>query len=194
MLGAELASLNETETRIQTIDTELEELLENLDEEDKQDSCINEEGSAWVSSEIKKRAKNISVQDATSFEQILLKANDLFSEQKQLKKTLKNQAVDLENLTKETIEGLSIKECKDLLGIKWINPLFENLEKIPHDVVAEFISKIQKLADKYSATYSDVCDEIKQAETDLVSMIDQLTGDEFDMAGLAEFKKLLGGE
>lgn len=47
------------------------------------------------------------------------------------------------------------------------------------------------LNDKYSTTYSDVCEQIEQAEAKLGNMLGQLTGNEFDMAGIAELKTLL---
>ena len=37
-------------------------------------------------------------------------------------------------------------------------------------------------------------DEIKNVENELANMIDELTGDEFDMKGLSELKSLLSGE
>ena len=39
-----------------------------------------------------------------------------------------------------------------------------------------------------------VCEQIEQAEAELGNMLGQLTGNEFDMAGIAELKTLLGGE
>lgn len=37
-------------------------------------------------------------------------------------------------------------------------------------------------------------DQDKETEGSLSVLIDQLTGSEFDLQGLSEFKKLLGGE
>lgn len=39
----------------------------------------------------------------------------------------------------------------------------------------------------------DLSDKIESSEKELCSMLDDLTGDEFDIKGLQEFKKLLGG-
>lgn len=60
--------------------------------------------------------------------------------------------------------------------------------------VDELIASVNALNDKYSTTYSDVCEQIEQAEAELGNMLDQLTGNEFDMAGIAELKTLLGGK
>ena len=45
---------------------------------------------------------------------------------------------------------------------------------------------------KYTVTYLDTQNEIKSLEKELSNMIDMLTGNDFDMQGLAEFKALLG--
>lgn len=39
----------------------------------------------------------------------------------------------------------------------------------------------------------DLSDKIESSEKELCAMLDDLTGDEFDIKGLQEFKKLLGG-
>ena len=47
---------------------------------------------------------------------------------------------------------------------------------------------------KYETTLESVEEEIVQTEKELCSMIEELNGDEYDMLGLNELKKLLGGE
>ena len=46
---------------------------------------------------------------------------------------------------------------------------------------------------KYETTFEEIEKEISETEKSLSSMIDNLEGNEFDMLGLEEFKKLLGG-
>ena len=69
----------------------------------------------------------------------------------------------------------------------------KQLHLVPENVVKDFAAKIEKLANKYSVTMSEVEEQISQTEKELTSMIDMLEGDSFDMQGLAELKKLLGG-
>lgn len=64
--------------------------------------------------------------------------------------------------------------------------------RLPQTAVDELIASVNALNDKYSTTYSDVCEQIEQAEAELGNMLGQLTGNEFDMAGIAELKTLLG--
>lgn len=66
--------------------------------------------------------------------------------------------------------------------------------ELPNAVVSDFIAKIVALNAKYATTYSDVCNQITEAENELAAMLGQLTGNEHDMAGIAELQRLLGGE
>ena len=100
---------------------------------------------------------------------------------------------DLHMATKAVIEGLSDEQVYDLLHEKWIVPLVDGLSKLPDSIIADFTATLEKLASKYSTTLSEVEDQIKDTEKELSEMMDMLTGDEFDMHGLAELKKMLGG-
>ena len=100
----------------------------------------------------------------------------------------------LEEMTKEVIEGLTDAQCDDLLAAKWIEPLQSDLLALPDAVVDDFIAKVTALNAKYATTYSDVCSQIDEAESELAAMLGQLTGNEHDMAGITELRKLLGGE
>jgi len=71
--------------------------------------------------------------------------------------------------------------------------LITGLSGIPESIVGELITKLSGLADKYSTTLSEVEDQIGSTDRELSGMIDMLIGDEFDMQGLSELKKMLGG-
>jgi len=47
------------------------------------------------------------------------------------------------------------------------------------------------LADKYADTYTDTISQLNTAENELADLLDELTGNEFDMAGLQAFQTLL---
>ena len=96
-------------------------------------------------------------------------------------------------ISKVTIEGLSDSEVLELLRKKWIVPLVDGMRSLPDLVLSEFTGKLDALCKKYEMTLDDVEKEIVDTEQSLISMLNNLTGSEFDMKGLAEFKKLLGG-
>ena len=97
--------------------------------------------------------------------------------------------------TKRLIENLTDNQALDLLKEKWINPLISSLKELPNHIIKDLISNVSNLSKKYSLTLIDLESQIKEAETSLVGMIDELVGDEYDMKGLNELKSLLkGGE
>ncbi|MDO4323150.1 MAG: type I restriction-modification system subunit M [Lachnospiraceae bacterium] len=129
-----------------------------------------------------------------SFGAKMVKANELMEEEKSVKKEIKEKSAELHLLTKTTIENLTDEQVFDLLRQKWIEPLVVSLRAIPEMIVGELEKAVQALADKYAVTYLDLEEQMKKTEKELSSMIDELTGDEFDMKGLAEFKALMQGE
>ena len=141
---------------------------------------------------MKKALKSDSIETET-MEKLRI-ANDLITEEKALKAEIKKLSAELESKTKETIESLSDEQTFNLLKEKWITPLVESLMKLPDYMINELVSKIDYLAKKYETTFEQVEKEIAETEESLCSMIDDLCGNEFDMAGLNELKKLLGGE
>jgi type I restriction enzyme M protein len=195
MLAGDLATISDGEARLAAISQEVSEILESMDEEEKGSTdAVNEAGDAFVAAELKKTVKAIGKNPETDFEAALVRAQKLFDEEKTLKKSLKEQRAALHEETKSVIEGLSDEQCRELLKAKWIEPLTKKLHELPAAAMEEFASKIKALYAKYETTYADVCNQINEAESELSSMLGDLTGNEFDMAGIAELKKLLGGE
>ena len=89
-------------------------------------------------------------------------------------------------------DALKVGEAVDIEFKSWIKT--SSMKERISLAVDELIAAVNALNDKYSTTYSDVCEQIEQAEAELGNMLGQLTGNEFDMAGIAELKTLLGGE
>ena len=191
MLSDSLSALKTIEDRLAEITSEYEEALDELPEEEKDKDFVNEDKTAFVWPEVKKaiKAKEVDAQVLT----ILKKVSSDNEEEKKLKKQLKDQSAELHIETKKTIEGLSDDEVMSLLDQKWISPLVEGLGKLPESIISDFVSCIEKLAAKYETTFADVEDQIQETEKELSGMIDLLTGSEFDMEGLSELKKMLGG-
>lgn len=129
-----------------------------------------------------------------SFEAKMVRADELMDEEKQVKKEVKEKVDELHFLTKTTIENLTDDQVRDLLYLKWIEPLSVSLQKIPETIVSGLEDAVQKLAEKYEVTYMDLDRQIKESENTLSAMMDELTGDEYDMKGIAEWKALLQNE
>ena len=191
MLSDNLAAIQGIEDRLAEITSGYEEALDELPEEEKDKDFVNDDKTAFVWPEVKKsiKSKEMDVQVLA----ILKKVSSDNEEEKKLKKQLKDQSEALHIETKKTIEALSDEQIYSLLDQKWISPLIDGLGKLPESIISDFIAQIEKLVAKYETTFADVEDQIKDTEKELSVMIDLLTGSEFDMAGLAELKKMLGG-
>ena len=189
LLSDDKAALKAKENRLSEIASEYEELFDSLTEEEKEGDYAGEDG--FVNAEIKKALKSDSVEPETK--EKLRKVAALATEEKELKVAIKKDAGLLEGKTKETIESLSDEQVIDLLKDKWITPLIQNLMKLPDSIVNELVSKLEALTKKYETTFAEVEAQISETENTLSAMIDELEGNEFDMLGLSEFKKMLGG-
>lgn len=189
LLAEDKATLKTKENRLSEITSEYEELFDLLTEEEKECDFAGEDG--FVNAEIKKALKSDSLEPETK--EKLSKVAALNAEEKELKAALKKEAGLLEGKTKSTIQGLSDEQVIELLKEKWINPLIQSLMKLPDIIVNGLVANIEALAKKYETTFAEVETQIADTEATLSSMIDNLVGNEFDMLGLDEFKKLLGG-
>lgn len=128
-----------------------------------------------------------------SFEAKLLRVTALMDEEKAVKSEAKRMVAALHQHTKEVIETLTDDEVLELLELKWIKPLSSELYELPEDAVVALSKKVAALAKKYAVTLKMLDADIYCAEREFSAMLDELTGSEFDMKGLAELKAMLGG-
>lgn len=188
----EFKKIEQLEQHIYQIDNEIQEILENLDEEEKE-NLANEEGTQFVTSNLTNRIKEFKKdKDDDELLKKLNEANKLLKEQKAIQKEIKTSKENIHAMTKDKLESLSIEEAKALVYEKWISPLMDQLNQIPQNVMEKLKKQLEQLEDKYSETLNDLDDQIHQTEQELAKMIDDLTGNEYDMKGLEAFKSLLG--
>jgi len=128
-----------------------------------------------------------------SLEAKLLQVEDLLAQEKQLKSEIKSDAQALHLLTKATIEALDDAQVLELLEAKWVEPIVNAIFALPNEVIEHLTDVVQALADKYAVTYTETTHKLTQAEHALANLIDDLTGDDFDMQGLVQFQTLLKG-
>ena len=195
LLNDKRSKLQELENELTSIGSSYDEILESIDEEDKGD-FINEEGTAFVPKEIAKLVKSYKKMkiEEGSLEDKIVKVNNLIEEEKKLKKEIKTKTEQLHILTKDTIEKMSLEEGLKLLDIKWNKPIVESIKNLPSLVIKDVVTKVNYLKNKYKDTLLDIETDIKKTSLELNGLIDDLTGDSFDMKGIQELKKLLGGE
>ena len=197
LLPDRLSVITENEKRLAEITSMYEELIENLSEEDKETDILNENQDAFNTKGVTVKLKELRKaenEEERALKAVLEQYGNLSKEEKEIKKEIKELTSRLLIQTKETIEKLSDEQEEKLLSEKWIKPLIGDLHNLPEQIVEDLVKKVQSLADKYSTTLHDIEEEIEETERELIRMTDELTGNEFDMMGLASLKALLGGE
>lgn len=180
------------ENQVSEIDSEINDIIENLTDEEKEMEFYDDEGNKIVDKCIKQFIKDTDVELETR--EKLKNYSSLVTKKKELNKALKSEIAELELNTKSTIENLTYEQIDDSLNSKWLEPLMQSINSLPIKLLNDFESKIDLLSKKYETTYSDLEEEISKTEKSLISMLNDLQGNDFDMLGLDEFKTLLGGK
>lgn len=206
-----LASLKTKENRLSEITAEIQSLLENLSEEEKSSSAVNDEGDSFVGAElpkalqqelqacgvvIAKKADLAKAIETYQFAEDSLGAKfqtafKLLAEEKTLKSQIKTDSAKLHTDTKATIEQLSDEEALDLLRQKWIKPLNQAMLALPHSMLAQFSQKLTALCEKYAQTYQQISERKQHSATQLANMMNELTGDDFDLQGIQAWQAIL---
>jgi type I restriction enzyme M protein len=205
ILAGDAAALRRKEERLADIGAAYEEVMDSLSEEDKESGVLNDAKDAFSAADVTRKIKEMFGSpakaktaalacDEDSFERKLVRVQQLIDEEKDLKKQVKNDSAALHLRTKAAIEGLTDAQVVKLLEAKWIAPLMTALSKIPDNIIADLVSRVRALADKYATTYAEVAGQIAGTKSSLAALIDGLTGNEYDMKGLGEFQSLLRGE
>lgn len=177
-----------------------DELLESIDPNDKSellkdgdsDDIDSKKLKAKIS-ELKKKLKKGAEFDEDSYESIILNINEINDKISKVKKELKAIRITLDNKAEEKIKSLTDDEIHTLLVKKWIDPICNGIANLPKTLIAFLESQIYELSKKYETTYTDLDSQIATAELSLTDMLNDLTGGDFDICGLAQLKKLLGG-
>ena len=200
-LTDELAELRAKENLLLEISAELEGLVEAIPEDDRDTESFKDTGDAFHNAGVVKEAKALRVEakkngafDAESYQAKIIDADRLIGEEKALKNAVQADGNALHMQTKTVIEALDAAQVHDMLERKWIAPLLGALDTLPDVLISKLTGSVQTLADKYAQTYGDVADGIAQTEANLARLIDELRGNDADMAGLVAFSAFLTDE
>ena len=191
----DLNRISQLESELADIASKFDELIEQIPEDEKDGEYLNDDNTAFIPKEvakiIKPYLKSKQMPDNGSVDEILYKANVLIEKEKKVKKAIKDSEVALHNNTKSKIESLTRDEAYSLLKCKWIDPIVNAILLLPESSVSALINSIMALTKKYSVSLVNLDDEISLVSKELVAMIDELAGDDFDMKGLKELQKML---
>lgn len=196
LLTDELGRLESKKSKMQGIPAELDSILEELTEEEKEtiSEALNDTNEAFVVKNVAGVLKNLKQDKTEENRELISKLQqvlELSKEEKQLKSEIKAEEENLHLKTKEVIEGLSDSNLRELLQMKWIVPICDELMQLSIHCLERLQKEISALAAKYEDTYENIETEIRAAEDSLAQMLSELTGNESDLAGIREFQKLL---
>jgi type I restriction enzyme M protein len=198
LLKDDLNDLKTNERKLEDISSFISSTLEEFSEEelDEIEELLNDDKTAFKKPNVDKYVKRLKGQKFSedSLEARIIDVSKNLNDEKTLKSRVKSQNIALKNNTIAIIEKLSDEQVLEFLKLKWIDPLINELLKLPITFLDEFSLDLKKLSEKYDDTYLKIENEIKETENSLAAMIDELDANEFDKKGLLELQKLLRGE
>ena len=92
------------------------------------------------------------------------------------------------------LAAASDETIRHLLYIKWIEPLSAQLHTLPQRTIDALEEAVCALFEKYAYPYAMLADEMKETTKSLTALLTNLTGDDYDVKGLAAFCDMLRGD
>lgn len=185
----DLDAIDALQSRIETIDGELDAIRDELLSMEDTDKYFDaDKDNAFMKKEITADSKpKADIED--EIKEQLKSIVSLWEELNAKKKEITRVKLVLEQKTIDTIELLDMKGINKFLELKWIMPITSAIESLPDAVIMSLVEGIISLNEKYAETYNDIDQCIAESEKNLASFIEQLTGDEFALAGLSKLIK-----
>lgn len=194
----ELEGIRSIKEKLKEISLLYQEKLETLSEDEKEEisELLNDTNDSFINANVIKKAKEIShgPQYGEELDKKIKEIAKIIDEEKKLRKEKKSKESELESNSKKIIEELSESEIKNLLKIKWIQPVVEQIYNLVEELINDFSKKIENLSKKYEKTLINIENEISTTGKELSLIIEDLSADEYDMKGLNELKSLLNGD
>lgn len=140
---------------------------------------------------------NLQIQfvfDEDSTEGHLQRINQLRMKEKTLQADIRLKQRELERHTIQTITHLTDEQAQELLRLKWIVPLFQELTSMPEAIIQQLTEQVRQVEHKYADTLHQINAEIIDAENALAEMLGRLRGNTEDMAAISELQAMMKGD
>ena len=209
-LAEDLKELKELNASCETAQTELDEALEALTDEDKQfefdgngiwdtdedkgEDKLNVKGLNAVVKGLKRSYGRLDGFDEDSTEYRIVTLHQARATLSTAKRSRTKALKLIEPKTMTVMDGLSDDECVGLLERKWIDPYINGIAPLARNAVDELVRKVESLQNKYAVTGMEEANEISALETELSNALGKLHGSETDEAGCAMWADFLRGE
>ena len=205
-LAEDLKELKELNASCETAQTELDEALEALTDEDKQ---FEFDGNGiWDMDEDKLNAKGLKNiikglqrsygrldgfdEDSTEYRIVTFDQARTALSSAKTKRTKASKLIEPKTMT--VMDRLSDEECVGLLERKWIDPYINGIAPLARNAVDGLVRKVESLQNKYAVTGMEEANEISALEAELSNALGKLRGSETDENGCAMWADFLRGE
>ncbi len=189
LFSHDLDQLEALTSELSETTSQIEMYFNGLTEEDKLQDFVKDSQDKFDKSGISRILKSKNADEDTL--ELLNNVNQLFKKETDVKKEIKKLSTTLHQKTKAKIEQLTEKELNSLLVSKWIDPLVNNMDSLPDKTVDNLINLIEKKCKKYDTAFIEIDEELKTTTHELLSLLDELQGSDYDMQGIAELKRIL---
>lgn len=191
MFADDLANIANMQQRVEDINGEVDEIRDSFTEDEGQEYLDADDNTKIDKAKIKKDAKAKGDEIEADTKAKLKQMVALWDEQTKVNKAIKAAKIKLEADTVNAIQNLTDEEVKHFLHEKWITPVQSGIIATASEVVEMHIKQIEALSAKYAISYNDLNAELVTAQDELSCLISDLTGDEYAIRGLNEFKNSL---
>ena len=190
--------VSELTDECESIEAELDAIVEGLSEEDKIDlaDVLNAKEDGFLKTAINKTVKALPKGEQWpegSIEAIQIEAKQLLDRLTKVNSQLKKANKELETKTHEAIENLTDDQICEVLSAKWVAALMVQLALLPKLTLCELADQVQALQNKYATPLTELDTQIATTKRSLLASLDQLTGSDADMQAVAALKQMLGG-
>lgn len=209
-LAEDLKELKALNASCETAQTELDEALEALTDEDKQfefdgngiwdtdedkgEDKLNVKGLNAVVKGLNRSYGRLDGFDEDSTEYRIVTLHQARALLSTAKRNRTKASKLIEPKTMSVMGGLSDDECVGLLERKWIDPYIDGIASLARSAVDGLVRNVESLQDKYAVTGMEEANEISALEAELSNALGKLHGSETDETGCAMWADFLRGE
>lgn len=148
--------------------------------------------AASVKKHIKKLQENHQFEEGT-IERVLVDTSKALAARSAATTTSNTLKKQIDSSLHDTVKQLTDEQVRELMRIKWVGAMADQIAQYPLDLLDEMVAEIMALQDKYAVTLGEVGEKIAASGKSVASLLDQMTGSEKDMAGIAALSALIGG-
>lgn len=186
---SDLEKIEDQESKVVDLKAKIKENYDSLSDDIK-DNLSNKNKTDFDFSLINKVIKEDDTLDQDTMDLLneVKKHKNEIDKHNQLIKSFKS---NLKEKTENFKENANEKDLKELLKWKWIDLMLNKILELPDEYLEDLSYKLNLLKDKYGESLEKIENEISQNENELISLLKELNGNDYDMKGINEFIKIL---